>query len=80
MNPTKITQITLANGKTIPVIPRNAAEETEETKTLRKIAAEAGHQAYLEALAHGLSVTIAKDGKLVRVAPNGEETIIGTLS
>jgi len=54
-------------------------ELTEEEQKLAYCAREASRDAVKAAFAAGLSITIAKNGKLVEVAPDGTETIIGDL-
>ena len=76
MSPTKITQVTLPDGVTVPVVPAEFADETDETRRLRNSASKAGSRAAAEALAHGLPVTIMRDGVLVRINPDRSETVI----
>ena len=53
MSPTKITEVTLPNGVTVPVV---SAVETNDatTETLRNVAAKAGSHAVENALSRGL--------------------------
>ena len=76
MSPTKITEVTLPNGVTVPVVPAKFAKETAETRRLRDSAAKAGSRAAAEALDRGLSVTIMRDGILVRINPDRSETVV----
>ena len=88
MSPTKITEVTLPNGVTVPVV---SAVETDDatTETLRNVAAKAGSHAVENALsrgvsvtvvkARGVSVTVAKADKIVTIHPDGSESIIGAL-
>ena len=76
MSPTKITEVTLPNGVTVPVVPAEFAKETAETRRLRDSAAKAGARAAAEALDRGLSVTIMRDGILVRINPDRSETVV----
>lgn len=46
---------------------------------LAQAAREASRDAVKRAFAAGLSITIAKNGKIVEVSPDGTETIIGDL-
>lgn len=46
---------------------------------LAEAAREASRDAVKRAFAAGLSITIAKDGKLVEISPDGTETIVGDL-
>ncbi len=46
---------------------------------LAEAAREASRDAVNRAFAAGLSITIAKDGKLVEISPDGTETIVGDL-
>lgn len=77
MSPTKITKVTLPNGVTVPVVPVEFAKETAETKRLRDSAAKAGARAAAKALDSGLSVTVMRDGVLLRINPDRSETVIG---
>ena len=77
MSPAKVTKVTLPDGKTVPVIPATAAKMTPESERLRKSAEKAGSKAAEKALANGLSITIMKDGKLIRINPDKSEEIIG---
>lgn len=64
------------------VMPENyivRTELTDEEKKLAAAAASASRDAVQAAFAAGLSITIGKNGKLVEVAPDGTETIIGDL-
>lgn len=56
-----------------------SAELTDEEKMLAQAAREASRDAVKRAFAAGLSITIAKNGKIVEVSPDGTETIIGDL-
>jgi len=50
-----------------------------EAKMLAEAAREASREAVARAFAAGLSITVAKDGKLMRIAPDGTETVIRAL-
>jgi len=50
-----------------------------EAKMLAEAAKAASREAVAKAFAAGLSITVAKDGKLVRIAPDGTETVIRSL-
>lgn len=78
MNPTKITKVTLPNGVTVPVVSAVQAKDAT-TETLRRVAAKAGSLAIENAFSRGVSVTVAKAGKIVRIHPDGSESIIGVL-
>jgi len=54
-------------------------ELTPEEEKLARCAREASREAVKAAFAAGLSITIEKNGKLVEVAPDGTETIIGDI-
>ena len=54
-------------------------ELSDEEKKLAAAAAAASHEAVQAAFAAGLSITVGKNGKLVEIAPDGTETIIGDL-
>lgn len=54
-------------------------ELTEEERILAECAKAASRDAVRAAFAAGLSITIAKGDKIVQVAPDGTETIIGDL-
>lgn len=56
-----------------------SAELTDEEKMLAQAAREASRDAVKRTFAAGLSITIAKNGKIVEVSPDGTETIIGDL-
>lgn len=49
---------------------------TGEAKMLAEAAKAASRAAVAKAFAAGLSIVISKDGKIVRVAPDGTETIL----
>ena len=78
MGPTKITEVTLPNGVTVPVV---SAVETDDatTETLRNVAAKAGSHAVENALSRGVSVTVAQADKIVTIHPDGSESGIGAL-
>lgn len=80
MIPTKTTQITLPNGKTVPVVSVEFAKETAEAKRLRDSAAKAGAKAVAKALAKGIPVTIMRDGVLIQINPDRTETVIEALA
>ena len=80
MSPTKIKQITLPNGDTVPVVSAEFAKETAETKRLRASAAKAGAKAIADALAKGIPVTVMRDGNLIQINPDRTETIVEELS
>jgi len=50
-----------------------------EAKMLADAAKLASQEAVAKAFAAGLSITVAKDGYLVRIAPDGTETVIRRL-
>jgi len=52
-------------------------ELDEEEKKLVACAKAASRDAVRAAFAAGLSITIGRDGKIIQVAPDGTETIIG---
>lgn len=54
-----------------------STELTDEERMLAEAAREASRDAVKRAFAAGLSITIARDGKLVEIAPNGKERIVG---
>ncbi len=78
MSPTKITEVTLPNGVTVPVVSAVGTDDPA-TETLRNIAAKAGSNAVENALSRGVSVTVAKADKIVTIHPDGSESIIGAL-
>jgi hypothetical protein len=55
-------------------VPEN--ERTEEDRRLAESAARASKRAIEEAFAAGLSITIARGNRIVRVAPDGTETFV----
>ena len=55
---------------------RVSTELSEEAKVLAAAAKAASREAVARAFAAGLSIVVAKDGKLVRIAPDGTETFI----
>ena len=77
MSPTKVTKVTLPDGSIGPVIHSKAAKMTPESERLRNSAEKAGANAAAKALAKGLSITIMKDGKLIRINPDKSEEVIG---
>ena len=54
-------------------------ELTGEAKMLAEAAKEASRDAIARTFAAGLSIVVAKDGNLVRIAPDGTETILRKL-
>ena len=54
-------------------------ELSSEAKMLAEAARAASRDAVQQAFAAGLSITVAKNDKLVRIAPDGTETILGDL-
>ena len=52
------------------------SERTEEDRRLAESAARASKRAIEEAFAAGLSITIARGNRIVRVAPDGTETFV----
>jgi len=54
-------------------------ELSNEEKKLVAAAEAASREAVQAAFAAGLSITVGKNGKLVKIAPDGTETIIGDL-
>jgi len=79
MSPTKVSSVTLSNGKTVPVVYVKPEDESPETKKLRKVAADASAEAIRKAHAHGLSITVVQDNEIVQIAPDGTRTVLGTL-
>ena len=58
---------------------RCQTELSAEEKKLAAAAAAASRDAVQAAFAAGLSITVGKNGKLVEIAPDGTETVIGDL-
>ena len=58
---------------------RVVEELTGEAKMLAEDAKAASRAAVARAFAAGLSIVVAKDGNLVRIAPDGTETIMRKL-
>ena len=56
-----------------------ATELSGEAKILAEAAKVASREAVAQAFAAGLSIVVAKEGKLVRIAPDGTETVIRDL-
>lgn len=56
-----------------------ATELSPEAKVLAEAAKAASREAVAKAFADGLSIVVAKDGKLVRIAPDGTETVLEDL-
>ena len=54
-------------------------ELTADEKMLAEAAREASARAVAETFAAGLPITIAKGDKIVQVAPDGTETVLGDL-
>ncbi len=54
-------------------------ELTGEAKMLAEAAKAASREAVAKAFAAGLSILVGKDGKLVRIDPDGTETVLGDL-
>ena len=79
MKTIKTKNVTLPDGKVIPVIPSDESEPSATTLLLRKVAARAGARAVQEAFPRGVSVTVARNGKLIEIHPDGTENIIGVL-
>ena len=63
----------------MPANYRIVTELSDEEKKLAASALAASRDAVCAAFAAGLSITIAKGDKIVRVAPDGTETVIGTI-
>ncbi len=80
MSPTKVKQVTLPNGETVPVIPAEFARKTEETERLRTSAAKAGKNAVSKALAKGIPVTVMRNGVLIQINPDRTESVIEAVS
>ena len=53
-----------------------ATELSGEAKILAEAAKAASREAVSQAFATGLSIVVAKEGKLVRIAPDGTETVL----
>ena len=79
MKTTNTKKVTLPNGEVIPVIFSAESEHSAGMLLLRKVAAKAGARAVQEAFSRGVSVTVAKNGKIVKIHPDGTESIIGVL-
>ena len=58
---------------------RVATELSDEAKVLAAAAKEASREAVAQAFAAGLSIVVAKGDKIVRIAPDGTETVMGPL-
>lgn len=56
-----------------------SAELSVEAKILADAAKAASREAVAEAFAAGLPIVVAKGDKLVRIAPDGTETVLGDL-
>ena len=70
--------MTLPDGKVIPVFPFQAGTElSPEAAALQKSAERASKNAVQAAFAKGLPVTIGRDGKILRLYPDGHEEIVG---
>lgn len=54
-------------------------ELSDEEKKLAAAAEAASREAVQAAFAAGLSITVGKNGKLIEIAPDGTETILGDL-
>ena len=52
-------------------------ELTGEAKVLAEAARAASREAVAQAFAAGLSITVEKNGKIVKIAPEGTETVLG---
>ena len=52
-------------------------ELTGEAKMLAEAARAASREAVAQAFAAGLSITVENDGKIVKIAPDGSETVLG---
>lgn len=57
----------------------SADEQTDEDRRLAKAAADASQRAIAEAFAAGLSITVVRGNRIVRVAPDGTETFVQNL-
>lgn len=49
---------------------------SDEAKKLARLAAKASMEAVRDAWAHGLSVTVQENDKIVKIAPDGTKTIV----
>ena len=58
---------------------RVVKELSAEAKMLAEAAKEASRAAVRQTFAAGLSIVVGKNGKLVRIAPDGTETVLGDL-
>ena len=78
MKSTAKSHITLPDGRLVKVSYSTCS--STETEKLRKAAEETGRVAVKTAFAHGLPVTVGKDGNIVKIYPDGHEEIIGALA
>ena len=70
--------VTLPDGKEIPVsVIKSDAELSPEAASLQKSAEKASKNAVETAFSKGLSVTVGRDGKILRLYPDGREEIVG---
>ena len=80
MNSCTQKKITLANGKVIRLRQATPEEqESAEVRSLRHAAKVAGLTAVAKAFAHGLPITIGRNGKLIQIYPDGHEVVLGEL-
>lgn len=70
--------VTLPDGKVIPVIPFESGKAlSPEAAALQKSAERASQNAVQAAFSKGLPVTVGRDGKILRLYPDGREEIVG---
>ena len=70
--------MTLPDGKVIPIFPFESGKTpSREAAALQKSAERASKNAVRAAFAKGLPVTIGRNGKILRLYPDGHEEIIG---
>lgn len=72
-------KITLPNGVEIPVVQADPSHLDKTARTLHKVAAAMGKNAVRRAFRKGIPVTIGRDGKLIRLHPDGHEEVIGDM-
>ena len=70
--------MTLPDGKVISVFPIGSGKAlSPEAAALQKSAERASQNAVRAAFSKGLPVTVGRDGKILRLYPDGHEEVVG---
>ena len=69
--------VTLPNGAVVPVKVADKDDLPPEIRALVKSAARAGKNAVKKLHAKGIPASFGRDGKLIKLYPDGHEEVIG---